>query len=157
MFFKRLTDILRLDDRVPDHDAEDRVETSVAVLLVEAARMDATFGDDERAVIERILTERFDMTGDEVAALMRQAETTVSDTTQYFPFTHYINQTMSSERKCEVIEMLWQVAYADGVLDPDEDALIRQLAGLIHVTDRERAFARQRALKKLEAKKSADH
>lgn len=156
MFFKRLTDILRLHDRVPDHGAEDRLETSVAVLLVEAARMDATFGDDERAVIERILADRFDMSGDEVATLIREAETTVADTTQYFPFTHYINQSMSPERKCEVIEMLWQVAYADGVLDPDEDALIRQLAGLIHVTDRERAFARQRALKKLEAEKSAN-
>jgi uncharacterized tellurite resistance protein B-like protein len=156
MFFTRLTEILRLHDRVPDVAAGDRLETSVAVLLVEAARMDATFGDDERAVIEKLLAERFDMTADEVAELVRQAEGTVADTTQYFPFTHYITQSMSSERKSELIEMLWQVAYADGVLDPDEDALIRQLAGLIHVTDRERAFARQRALKKLEAENGAD-
>jgi uncharacterized tellurite resistance protein B-like protein len=42
--------------------------------------------------------------------------------------------------------MLWQVAYADGVLDPEEDLLIRRVAGLIHVTDRERVLARQRAL-----------
>jgi DNA polymerase-3 subunit gamma/tau len=63
----------------------------------------------------------------------------VLDHTTYF---HTINHALQGE----IIEMLWRVAYADGELDPHEDALIRQLAGLIHVTDRERAFARQRAL-----------
>jgi uncharacterized tellurite resistance protein B-like protein len=46
--------------------------------------------------------------------------------------------------------MLWKVAYSDGVLDPYEDALLRQIAGLIHVPDRERGLARQRALEALE-------
>ena len=45
--------------------------------------------------------------------------------------------------------MLWTVAYADGVLDQYEDTLLRQIAGLIHVPDRDRAIARQRALAKL--------
>jgi uncharacterized tellurite resistance protein B-like protein len=42
--------------------------------------------------------------------------------------------------------MMWEVAYADGVLDPHEDALLRRIAGLIHVSDQERGLARQRAL-----------
>ena len=45
--------------------------------------------------------------------------------------------------------MLWTVAYADGVLDPEEDMLVRQIAGLIHVPDKERGLGRQRALAKL--------
>jgi uncharacterized tellurite resistance protein B-like protein len=45
--------------------------------------------------------------------------------------------------------MLWDVAYADGVLDPEEDLLIRRISGLIHVTDRERVLARQEVLKRL--------
>jgi uncharacterized tellurite resistance protein B-like protein len=129
-----------------DGTAEHRLRTAVAVLLIETARMDATFGVEERKQIERILADRFSLSDDALSALMANAEKTVADTTQYFPFTHHINQEMSPEEKCEVIEMLWRVAYADGELDPHEDALIRQLAGLIHVTDRERAFARQRAL-----------
>ncbi len=45
--------------------------------------------------------------------------------------------------------MLWTVAYVDGVLDPEEDMLVRQIAGLIHVPDEERGLARQRAFAKL--------
>ena len=48
-----------------------------------------------------------------------------------------------------VIEMLWDVAYADGVLDPEEDLLIRKIAGLIAVTDRERVLARNRVMARL--------
>ncbi len=47
--------------------------------------------------------------------------------------------------------MLWEVAYADGVLDPQEDMLLRQIAGLIHVPDRDRGEARKRALEKVAA------
>ena len=52
----------------------------------------------------------------------------------------------SREQRIELIEMLWSIAYADGVLDPEEDALIRQIAGLIHVPDKARGMARQRVL-----------
>jgi len=55
-----------------------------------------------------------------------------------------------------VIEMLWQVAYADGTLDPYEDSLIRQVAALVHVDDRARALARQRALQSLDLDKKDD-
>ena len=56
---------------------------------------------------------------------------------------------MDDAQRVEVIEMLWEVAYADGVLDPEEDLLIRRVAGLIHVTDRERVVARQQVLTRL--------
>jgi uncharacterized tellurite resistance protein B-like protein len=53
----------------------------------------------------------------------------------------------------QIVEMMWEVAYADGTLDPQEDALLRRIAGLIHVSDQERGLARQRALEKLRARK----
>ena len=45
--------------------------------------------------------------------------------------------------------MLWEVAYADGVLDPAEDMLIRRVAGLIHVEDRERMQAKNKIYNKM--------
>ena len=45
--------------------------------------------------------------------------------------------------------MLWEVAYADGVLDPLEDALLRRVAGLIDVSDHERGTARLRVCARL--------
>ena len=120
--------------------------SAVAALLVEAARMDQQFGEEERATINSLLAARFELDSKEAARLVDAASERMSDTAHYFPFTHAINTSMSAEQKVEVIEMLWSVAYADGSLDPHEDQLIRQIAGLIHVTDRERMLARKRAL-----------
>ncbi len=61
----------------------------------------------------------------------------------------------SADMRVQIIEMLWTVAYADGALDPDEDALIRQVAGLIQVSDWERGAARRRALEKLASSEPA--
>ena len=40
-------------------------------------------------------------------------------------------------------------AYADGVLDAEEDHLIRRIAKLVYVEDRDRVHARQRVLERI--------
>ena len=130
----------------------DELELAVAALLIEAARMDDEFDAAERGTIERLLTERFDLAPDALHALMEAAEAAVRQSTQFFPFTRQIVQRISHEDRSHILEMMWEVAYADGVLDPQEDALLRRIAGLIHVSDRERGLARQRALEKAKSK-----
>lgn len=122
------------------------LQLAVAALLVEAARMDDSFGTEERAMIAQVLSGRFGLSEAEVDGLVGRASDEMQDNVQYFPFTHHINTMMSASEKIEVIEMLWQVAYADGRLDPNEDRLIRQIAGLIYVEDRDRMEARKRVL-----------
>jgi uncharacterized tellurite resistance protein B-like protein len=127
--------------------SEEDLRIAVAALLVETARMDQSFGDAERTMIAGLLTKRFGLPAATVSSLIERANTRVSDLVQYFPFTRNINQKMTPEEKTELIEMLWRVAYADGVLDPHEDQLIRQIAGLIYVSDHDRMLARKRALR----------
>jgi uncharacterized tellurite resistance protein B-like protein len=133
----------------------DELELAVAALLIEAARMDDDFDAAERATIERLLSERFDLAPEAVRALVEAAEQKVQATAQYFPFTREITKRLSTEQRVGIIEMLWEVAYADGVLDPHEDMLLRQIAGLIHVPDRDRGLARKRALEKSAAARAA--
>jgi len=135
-------------------DRVDELELAVAALMIEAARMDSDFSGDERATIERLLAARFHMTPAEAHALIEQASEKVHHSTQFFPFTQAICRSLEPEARVHIIEMLWRVAYADGVLDPHEDMLLRRLAGLIHVPDRERAHARQRALEQLAAQEN---
>lgn len=147
--FDRLVDFLSGSDAPALDEGTDELQLSVAALLIEAAHMDSSFDDAERATIERLLAKRFDLDHEAVQSLMAQGQQKVEHSAQYFPFTHQITQRMSAEQRAEIIEMLWKVAYSDGVLDPYEDALVRQIAGLIHVPDRERGLARRRALEKL--------
>ena len=102
--------------------------------------------------IERLLAEKFDLSSAAVASLVEAAESAVRHSTQFFPFTQQIVKRISHEERAHILEMMWEVAYADGVLDPHEDALLRRIAGLIHVPDQERGLARQRALEKLKNK-----
>ena len=147
---KRLFEVLEGRHPPDINKSEDDTRLAVAALLVEAARMDQDFDDRERSKIAALLAGRFELSAEETESLISKADKTISDTEQNFPFTHAINMNMDGEQRVYVIEMLWSVAYADGQLDPYEDALIRQIAGLIHVSDRDRMLARKRALEKLD-------
>ena len=139
--------LLRLLDAPAAAPAQD-LRLSVAVLLLEAARQDDTFDAREREKIESLLISRFDISAAECTALMTAAEARASQMTQLHGHTSHIAQAMSPEERVHLIEMLWDVAYADGVLDPEEDLLIRRIAGLVYVSDRDRVLARQRVLAK---------
>jgi uncharacterized tellurite resistance protein B-like protein len=143
---QRLLNVLNGREALAIGAAANDLELAVAALLVEAARMDDVFGADERSAIESLLTRRFGLSEDDVTALVDEAQRKVESSAQYFPYTSRITRELECEQRAEIIEMLWRVAFADGVLDPQEDMLIRQIAGLIHVPDRERGLARQRAL-----------
>jgi uncharacterized tellurite resistance protein B-like protein len=128
---------------------ETSLRVCVAALLVEAARMDDRFDAAERSVIERMLTDRFSLSPEETNALVAAAEKAVESSTQLFRFTDSVVRGVEVSDRARIIEMLWEVAYADGVLAPEEDALVRRIAGLIHVSDKDRGLARRRAMQRL--------
>ena len=129
--------------------SRDELQLAVAALLLEAAAVEGQFDERERDVIRRLLTARFDLTADEAQELVVAAQRRVDGSAQLFGFTSTINTKLERERRVEVIEMLWEVAYADGVLDPLEDSLLRRVGGLIDVSDRERGEAKRRVLRRL--------
>lgn len=144
----RIRKMLSAPDAAPSR--RDDLQIAVAVLLVEAARMDDRFDEYERGTIEHLLEHKFQISHDETQELLKVAEQTAERTHQLHPFTRLAVERMEPKRRIRLIEMLWEVAYADGKLDPDEDVLLRRVAGLIYVSDEERVAARQRVLKRLE-------
>lgn len=142
----RLLRILNGGGVLTEGRVADDLKAAVAALLVEAARMDDTFEEAERRKIEDLLAERFSLTGEAARRLVLNSDSAANKTTQLFPFTSLAVKRLDEDERIRVIEMLWDVAYADGVLDPQEDMLVRRIAGLIHVPDRARGEARLRAL-----------
>lgn len=144
--FDRILDLL-MPGGLPR--AETEIHTAVAALLVEAARMDDRFDPAERSTIRRVLVRRFALDDAEVERLVAAAEQAVEGASALYRFTRVVAERFDPAARVGMIEMLWEVAYADGLLDPDEDALIRRIAGLIFVEDHERGAARQRVLARL--------
>ena len=135
--------------KAPEPQRKPDLRLSVAVLLLEAARQDDQFDAKERAVIAQLLTRKFDLSPGECDALLAAGEARAAQMVQLHGHTSDVFDQMSPEERVHLVEMLWEVAYADGVLDPEEDLLIRRVAGLIYITDRERVLARQRVVARL--------
>jgi uncharacterized tellurite resistance protein B-like protein len=128
----------------------DELQLAVAALLLEAAVVvDGRFDPHERQVVRNLLQRCFSLSPEAAQQLVVAAERRVEASAQLFGFTSTINGQLSRERKIEIIEMLWEVAYADGVLDPLEDTLLRRIAGLIDVSDHDRGEAKRRVLQRL--------
>jgi uncharacterized tellurite resistance protein B-like protein len=132
--------------KAPEPQRKSDLRLSVAVLLLEAARQDDQFDATERATIARLLSQKFDLAPGECDQLLAAGEARTAEMVQLHGHTQDIFEEMSPDERVHLVEMLWEVAYADGVLDPEEDLLIRRVAGLIYITDRERVLARQRVV-----------
>jgi uncharacterized tellurite resistance protein B-like protein len=150
--FKRLRDILAsppaADEGRVKHSFEER-QLAAAALLVEAARLDQGFAAAERSRIEELVVERFGLAEDEAADLVGEAEQMASESVQWQGFTRAIKDGFDYDERVEIIEMLWEVAYADGELHDFEASLIRRITGLLYVADRESGEARKRVLARL--------
>lgn len=122
---------------------------AAAALLVEAAVLDGHFDDTERATVTDLLKTRFELSETEVVELIFDAEATVANANELFSLTRTVKNEFDPDERVGMIEMLWEVAYADGELHDYESNLVRRLTGLLHVSDRESGEARKRVLTKL--------
>jgi uncharacterized tellurite resistance protein B-like protein len=134
----------------PARDGTDEAHLAAAVLLIECAHIDDQVDPRERAVIDRILERRFKLSAAAARQLVVAAEQASERSTQLFRFTSIINDRFSLEQRIELMEMLWEVVHAYGVVDALEDTLLRRIGGLLYVPDRERGAARQRVLQRRE-------
>jgi len=63
-----------------------------------------------------------------------------------YEFTETIDKSLAVEDKIRIVEMLWEIAYADGDLDKYEEHLMRKLADLLHLSHRQLIQAKHRVL-----------
>jgi uncharacterized tellurite resistance protein B-like protein len=144
--FDRIQSLLTGKAPAPSSDHVNDLQVAVAALLVEAAHRDDAFDAKEQEAIKAVLADRFDLPGPEADRLFAAAQGAQSRSSQLYGFTRTVMNKMDEAERIEIIEMLWEVVYADGHLSHDEDALIRRVAGLIYVSDQDRGAARKRVL-----------
>lgn len=125
-------------------DAELRL--AAAALMVEAAKLDGAFDESERARIAALLEQHFGMDTDDIAALIAAADEETDLAGGLYGFTKTVRDRFEHAERVSMIEMLWEVAYADGALHDFEANMLRRVAGLLYVTDQESGAARKRVL-----------
>jgi uncharacterized tellurite resistance protein B-like protein len=131
------------DQRHKQHDAEE-LKVAAASLMVQAARMDGTFEEVERETIRAALQSHFQMSAADAEALIEEGHDTIDESTELYSIIRVIRDHLAPEERVSIIEMLWEVAYADGEVDDYEANLVRRVAGLLYVPDRDSGAARKR-------------
>lgn len=134
----------------PEPEPLDVMEFQLALtaLLVRLARSDGYYAASEIIRIEKIVMARFGVSKEEAAILREDAERVEAEAPDTVRFTRAIKEAVPYEERLAVIDVLWQVALADGERDQDEDALVRLVSSLLGVSDKDSALARQRVDKR---------
>ncbi|MDF0594673.1 TerB family tellurite resistance protein [Psychromarinibacter halotolerans] len=135
---RRLTE--PMPQTLPDPDAR----LALTALLVRVARSDGNYASDEARLIERIVAERYGLSPFEAPKLRAEAEELEAEAPDTVRFTRAIKDAVPYEDRAAVIEALWAVVLADGVRDEEETSLLRLVANLLGINDRDSALARQR-------------
>lgn len=118
---------------------------ALAALLVRVARVDGVYSADEQGRITTALCHQFTLSGAEATALRLRAEEFEAAAPDTVRFTRAIKDAVPLDQRAAVMQVLWQVALADGTRHADEDALLRLVASLLGLSDVASAQARQKA------------
>ena len=116
----------------------DDYRLAAAALLVHAAAIDGDISDIERDQLHAVIKQQFGLdeaTTDELVAEATEAEHEAID---LYHFTRAINRSLDEDGRRRVVEMMWEIAYADGQVDDFESNLIWRAADLLGISSRER-------------------
>ncbi|MFT3723738.1 MAG: TerB family tellurite resistance protein [Hyphomonadaceae bacterium] len=117
---------------------------AIASVLVMAARADGKYDADEEAMIDRVLMARFGLTEALAKGLRETGEQAEAEAIDIYQFTKAIRTSIAHEDRLAIVEELWRVVLADGVRDPHEDTLMRQIVDRLGLSPMDSALARQK-------------
>lgn len=116
---------------------EAEIRLAAAALLVEIARADAGEDEEERRLAEHLVRDRFKLDEEQTAQLMALASSRADESISLFEFTNRLKDALDEPGRGDLVEMLWDVVYADGEVDRHEEHLMRRIADLLYVTHSE--------------------
>jgi uncharacterized tellurite resistance protein B-like protein len=129
----------------PDNERDISASEAMAALMVRIAKSDDDYSATEISRIDAVLSLLYKLSVDQAANLRQTAEALEAEAPDTVRFTRAIKEEVPYEERFDVVRALWHVVLADGARDPEEDALMRLLASLLGVNDRDSALARKQA------------
>ncbi len=142
--FRRLIAEVGEGAKPAHHFDENDYRLAATALLVHAARIDGQFAETERAKLRILIKSRFDLDETDAAELIAEATELEREAIDLYHFTAQLNRALDEKGRARMVEMMWQIAYADGVISEFEDNLIWRAADLLGISQRERIALRNR-------------
>jgi uncharacterized tellurite resistance protein B-like protein len=131
-------------EKHPSQFAEDDYRLAATALLVHAAAIDGEMLPSERDKLHAVIKQRFELDDKAADELIKKATAAEQESVDLYHFTHLLNRTLDEPGRSRIIEMMWEIVYADGRRDELEDNLLWRAADLLGVSARERLELRRR-------------
>jgi uncharacterized tellurite resistance protein B-like protein len=131
-------------EKHPSQFADDDYRLAAAALLVHAAAIDGELSQIERDKLHSVIRQRFVLDDAKTDELIARATAAERESVDLYHFTHLLNRMLDEEGRAKIIEMMWEIVYADGKRDELEDNLLWRAADLLGVSPQERISLRRR-------------
>jgi len=128
-----------------DEKREHTLQMATAALLLEICRSDSDIQQKELLHVQQRLQDHFNLTEAETSALIDRAGSEVDNSVSLYEFTRPVNKNLSREERVHIVELLWEVAFVDGVLDKYEEFYVRKIADLLYVSQKDYIRTKHRA------------
>ena len=113
------------------------LELTAAVLAYEIARSDGEVSESELTVLLSEIKKIAADVGKSEDEILNIIEEYSKNSVSFYEFIEDINKDFSKEEKLVLIQFLWDIAYADAILEVNEERLVRRIADLINIKDLE--------------------
>jgi uncharacterized tellurite resistance protein B-like protein len=128
----------------PSRFGGDDYRLAAAALLVHTATIDGNISDVERSKLHALIKQRFDLDDDATDELIVAATAAEQQSIDLYQFTARLTRSLDDKGRARVIEMMWQIVYADGKVTEFEDNLVWRAADLLGISRDERIALRER-------------
>jgi uncharacterized tellurite resistance protein B-like protein len=131
-------------DKHPSQFADDDYRLAAAALLVHAGAIDGEMSDSESDKLHALIKQGFALDDAAAEELIAKATAAEHESVDLYHFTHVLNRSLNEAGRARVIEMMWEIVYADGRRDELEDNLLWRAADLLGISPNERIALRRR-------------
>lgn len=128
-FFDKKTDLTEIS-----FDSE---KIAVVALLISTAKYDGNFDESERLEIHNLIKNYFSLSSESADDLFKAAEKIENEANDLQQFTRSLNKLLNEEEKLKIVELIWKIVMADGIIDNYEENLVRRLSGLLYLQDKD--------------------
>ena len=126
--------------------SDDEKNILITSLLIECAKGDYDFSDQEISKIKDLIKKKLNIDQPKVNLIFDKALEMVEGNVELYSLTKDIRDNFNKEEILEIFEYMWTVVLADGKIDDFEAALMSKLVGLFHLTGKESADAKKKAM-----------
>lgn len=144
--FRKLISELGEGGKAPELYDEGDYRVAAAALLVHAAGVDGSVSEAEQKKLHTIIKQRFNLSDDDTDALVAKATEAEHDAIDLYQFAVRLNRSLDQAGRARVVEMMWQIVYADDSVTEFEDNLIWRAADLLGISRNERIALRQKVM-----------